>query len=83
MSSNGIRLVDQVIGFYGNCHRMSKALKVSPQTVYRWRDQGYIPVRYAVAVHWETGGAINKVALEKDTHDRQLAARVAEELRNG
>ena len=77
-----IRLIDQVIGHFGNAHRMALALHVAPQTVYRWREQGWLPSKYAAAVAYHTYGEISEIEVLKDTEKRVKALKVHQNLQD-
>ena len=48
------RIVDQVVGYFGNAHRTADAIGVAPITIRRWREVGFIPARYASSVERAT-----------------------------
>ncbi len=74
------RLIDQIIAAFGSGHAMAKKLAVAPQTVYRWRDKGWVPEKYAAAISY-FHSRFDIEAMREDAKRRETAYETAKRLR--
>lgn len=49
---------DEVIEYFGSAYKVTKALKISPNTPRNWRLIGYIPIEMQVRLEVYTNGEL-------------------------
>ena len=49
---------DEVIKYFGNKYRASKACEFSVSTPYSWKERGFIPMESQERIEYITGGQL-------------------------
>lgn len=57
--------IKEVVNHFGTLYKLSRVIGVAHVTVYRWRDKGYIPVKWQRKIESLTQGELkSKLILE-------------------